>query len=191
MKRFMLVITALMAASAARDAAAQGFVNAFVSTTLTSPSPSGTKSKPGYGVAVGSLGKFVGFDTEMAYYPELLDNTANALAKSRVITFSGDTLLGPTIGPIKAYGALGFGGLHLNVTSLSSVIIPNPTSISTNYFTVNAGAGVMGFAAHFGVRADLRYFRAYGFDVADLQGSGLTLSHFNFWRASVGLAAKF
>jgi hypothetical protein len=34
----------------------------------------------------------------MAYYPEVVDKTANSLAKNRVITFSGNTLIGPTIG---------------------------------------------------------------------------------------------
>ena len=192
MKRFMLVAAALLVVSVARDAVAQGFVSPFVGTTLSSPSPSGSSTKPGYGIAFGNLGKVVGFDTEIAYYPEVLDNTANALAKNRVFTFSGDTLIGPTIGRVKPYGAFGFGDLHLNVTSLSSVVIPNPASISTNYFTFNAGGGVMGFfTTHLGVRGDLRYFRAYGFKVTDLQSSGITLDHFDFWRASIGLAARF
>ena len=194
MKRFVLVAAALVvvSVSAARDAAAQGFVSPFVGTTLTSPSPSGSRSKPGFGIAFGTLGKIVGFDTEIAYYPEVLDNTTNALAKNRVLTFSGDTLIGPTIGRVKAYGAIGFGNLHLNVTSLRSAIIPNPASISSNYFTFNAGGGVAGFfTTHLGMRGDLRYYRAYGFDVTDLQSTGITLDRFDFWRASVGLAAKF
>lgn len=71
-------------------------------------------------------------------------------------------------------------------------MIPNPASISTNYFAVNAGGGVMGFVApHLGVRADLRYFRAYGFKLTDLETAGLALDRFDFWRASVGIAVKF
>src|SRR5580700_2873698 len=129
MKRFTLMAAALVLACLARDAAAQGFINPFVGTTLTSPSAKGSSSKPGFGVAFGSVGKVFGFESELAYYPEVLDNAANALAKNKVITFSGNTLIGPTIGPIKAYGAFGFGDLYLNVTSLSSVVIPNPASI--------------------------------------------------------------
>ena len=85
------------------------------------------------------------------------------------------------------------GDLFLNVQSLSSVIVPNPTSVSSNYFTLNVGGGVMGFFTnHLGVRGDLRYYRAYGFSVADLQTAGtIALDHFDFWRASVALAAKF
>ena len=192
MKRLMWVLVALTA-FAARDAAAQGFISPFIGTTLSSPSPSGSTSKPGFGVAFGSMGGIVGFDTEFAYFPELLDNSASGLAKSRVITYSSDALIGPMIGPIKAYGAVGAGGLYLNVESLASIIIPNPASLSSNYFTFNVGGGVIGFFnKHLGVRGDLRYYKAYGVDFAAIQSSGqLVLNHFDFWRASIGLAAKF
>jgi hypothetical protein len=57
---------------------------------------------------------------------------------------------------------------------------------------VNVGGGAAGFfTAHLGVRGDLRYFRAYGFKITDLQSAGFALDRFDFWRASVGLVAKF
>ena len=68
----------------------------FPDTTAT-----GRSTKPGFGVAFGSLGKFVGGETEIAYFPEVIDNAANALSKSQVISFAADTLLGPTIGRVK------------------------------------------------------------------------------------------
>src|SRR6266550_2491284 len=191
MNRFVL-LAALLLLFAAHDAAAQGFVSPFIGTTLSSPTATGTSTKPGYGIALGALGKFIGAETEIAYYPEVIDNATNALAKSRVISFSGDTLIGPTIGRVKAYGAVGAGDLHLNVTRLSSLVIPNPSSLSNDYFSFNVGGGVMGFVtSHLGVRADLRYFRAFGIKTTDLDNAaltGLALDHFNFWRASVGLA---
>jgi len=192
MNRFTIVGSALLLLCLARDGAAQAFINPFVGVTLTSPSASGSSSKRGFGVAFGRVGRIVGFESEIAYYPEVLENTANNLAKNKVITFSGDTLIGPTIGPVKPYGAFGLGNLYLNVTSVSSVVVPNPESISTNYFTFNAGGGVMGFfGAHLGVRGDLRYYRALGFKFTDVEGAGLALDRFDFWRASIGLAAKF
>jgi hypothetical protein len=197
MKRLTIVASAVLLLCLPRDSAAQGFVNPFVGVTLTSPSTKGSSSKPGFGVAFGKIGKIVGGESEIAYYPEVLDKTANSLAKSRVITFSGNTLIGPMIGPVKVYGALGVGDLYLNVSSLSSIVIPNPTSISTNYFTFNAGGGVMGFfGSHFGVRGDLRYYRSFGFKFADINApgaglGGLSLDRFDFWRASFGVVAKF
>jgi hypothetical protein len=191
MKRITVLTWSLFLACAARDAAAQTFINPFVGTTLTSPSTN-SSSKPGFGVAFGRAGKIVGGETEIAYYPELLNDAANALAKNRVITFSGNTLIGPTIGPVKVYGALGLGDLYLNVTSLSSLLIPTPATISTNYLTVNVGGGAMGFfASHFGVRGDLRYYRAFGFKLTDVQSAGLSLDRFDFWRANIGVVAKF
>jgi Outer membrane protein beta-barrel domain len=198
MKRLTIIASALLLLGLARNGAAQGFINPFVGVTLTSPSAKGGSSKPGFGVAFGGIGGIVGGETEFAYYPEVLDKTANSLAKSRVITFSGGTIIGPTIGAVKPYGAFGVGNLNLNVTSLASLVIPNPTSFSSNYFTFNVGGGVMGFfGSHLGVRGDLRYYRAFGFkfdEVAATSGSGLgglALDRFDFWRAGFGLVAKF
>jgi hypothetical protein len=197
MKRLTILVSALLLLCFPRDGAAQGFINPFVGVTLTSPSTKGSSSKPGFGVAFGKIGKIIGGESEIAYYPEVLDKTANNLSKSKVITFSGNTLIGPMIGPVKAYGALGVGDLYLNVTSLASVVVPNPTSVSTNYFTFNVGGGVMGFfGPHFGVRGDLRYYKAFGFKFTDINVAGaglggLALDKFDFWRASFGLVAKF
>ena len=192
MKPSAFVAAVFLVLAGARGAAAQIFVNPFVDTTLSAPSTSGSRSQPGFGIAIGNVGTIVGFETEFAYHPELFDNAANALAKSHVLTLAQNILVGPTIGRVKPYGAAGAGDLYLNVTRLSSVVIPSPESISTNYFTVNVGGGVMGFVtAHLGVRADLRYYRAYGFKLTDLQTAGLALDRFDFWRAGVGVVAKF
>jgi hypothetical protein len=188
-----VLVLALFVAAGGSTASAQVFVNPYVDTTLDAPSPTGNNTRAGFGVSFGNVGRIVGFETDLAYQPEIIDNTANALAKSRVLVFSGNVLVGPTIGRVKPYGAVGAGNLNLNVTSLSSVVIPNPTSFSNNYLTVNFGGGVMGFFTnHLGMRGDLRYFRAYGFDVNDFEGAGaLALDQFSFWRANVGLAVKF
>ena len=191
-ERRAIVAAALLLLCLPRDGAAQGFINPFVGTTLTSPSASGGSSAPGFGVAFGRLGPVVGFDSEIAYYPEVLDKAANNLAKNNVITFSANALIGPTIGPVKVYGGAGIGDLHLNVTSVSSLVVPNPANVSANYLTFNAGGGVMGFfTTRLGVRGDLRYYRALGFKIADLEGTGLTLDRFDFWRAALGLVVTF
>ena len=192
MKPSVIVAAVFLVVLGARGAAAQIFVNPFVDTTLSSPSAVGSSSQPGFGVSIGNVGKVVGFETELSYQPELIDNSANALAKSRVFTVSGNLLVGPTIGRVKPYGAAGVGNLNLNVTRLSSLVIPSPESISSNYLTVNVGGGIMGFVTtHLGVRADLRYYRAYGFKLTDLETAGLALDRFDFWRAGVGVVAKF
>jgi hypothetical protein len=185
-------VACLLVACFASTAAAQGFISPFAATTLSSPSSLGSTTKPGFGIALGGIGGFFGGEIEFAYYPQLLDNSANALSQNKVVTFSGNTLIGPKIGPVKVYGAFGVGDLHLNVTSASSLLIPNPQSISNNYFTFNVGGGVMVLlGAHLGVRGDLRYYRAFGFNASDIQSGTLTLSHFDFWRAAGGLVVTF
>jgi len=191
MKRFTIAAAFLLLVAVSRDAAAQGFISPFLGTTLSSPSDAGSHTKPGYGVAFGALGKVIGGETEIAYFPELLDNSANAIAKNKIVTFSGNTLIGPTVGRVKPYLGLGAGNLHLNVTSLSNVVLPN-ADFSKNYFTFNVGGGVIGFFTdHLGARGDLRYTRAFGNKIEDLATTGLSLDKFNFWRATFGLAVKF
>jgi len=192
MKRLTVLIGALLV-FAAHDAAAQGFINPFIGTTLSSPTASGSSTKAGFGVAFGGLGKVVGGETEIAYFPEVIDNTANAIDKNRVFMFSGDALIGPTIGGrAKPYFAIGAGDLHLNVTGLSNLVLPAADSISNNYFTFNAGGGVIGFfTKHFGARGDLRYTKAFGIKIEDLAAAGIALDKFDFWRANFGLAIKF
>jgi len=188
--RLLLIASLLLCL--ARPAAAQGFVSPLIATTVTSPSSLGTATKPGYGIALGGIGGFFGAETEVAYYPEMMDNAANGLSQNKVVTFSGSTLLGPKIGPVKVYGAFGAGDLYLNVTSASSIVVPNPQSVSNNYLTINAGGGAMGFIGeHLGIRGDARYYKAYGFKPADVQSSTFTLDRFDFWRIAGELVVKF
>ena len=192
MNRFIALTAALLVVIATQDAAAQAFISPFVGTTLTSPTSTGSSTKPGYGVSLGALGGVIGGESEFAYFPEIIDNSANAIAKNKIITFSGGMLIGPTMGRVKPYVAIGAGNLHLNVTRLSTVVVPTAESISNNYFTFNAGGGVIGFFTdHLGVRGDLRYTRAFGIKIEDLETTGLALDKFNFWRAAFGLAVKF
>jgi len=189
LKRLTILSATVLMLCLARDAAAQIFINPFIGTTLSSPSPSGDSSKPGYGVALGSVGRIIGFETEFAYFPELLDNSANNIAKNHVFTLSGEVLVGPAVGPVKVYVAAGMGGLTLDVTSVSTAVVPNSTSASETYFSFNVGGGVIGFFSdHWGVRGDVRYYRALGFKIGE--NENLALDQFDFWRANIGLAIK-
>jgi hypothetical protein len=193
MRSAVVVFTATLAlALSARGASAQAFLNPYIDTTFATPSLHSDGTKPGFGASFGVAGKIVGFETDISYYPELIDKSANALAKSDVFTFSGSLLVGPRIGSVRPYGAIGAGDLLLNVTSVSSVLVPNPASISNHYFSFNAGGGLMGyFGSHLGVRGDLRYFKAYGFNLDDLAAAHLSLNSFDFWRANIGLLVTF
>jgi hypothetical protein len=190
--KLVLVGVMLLSFSASQKAEAQGFlINPFFNTTLTSPSGSGGHTKRGYGVAFGTNGKIFGAETEISYHPEIIDTTLIG-AKSKVLTFSEDLVIGPTIGHVKGYGAVGAGDLHLNVSSLSKLASADAESLSSNYFTINFGGGAIGYVTkNLGIRGDLRYLRAYGIDFAALEAENFSLKHFDFWRLNIGLVAKF
>ncbi|MEO7189576.1 MAG: outer membrane beta-barrel protein [Vicinamibacterales bacterium] len=190
MNRSIAIISAFLLLGAARETSAQGFVSPIVAATLNSPTSADGHGKPGFGMAFGRMGAVVGAETEIAYFSEFLKNSANGTAKNTALTFSADALIGPTMSHVKPYVALGAGSLILNVTNVASVVVPTPDSIGNNYFTFNAGGGVMGFFTdHLGARADLRYTRAFGFNIDEK--AGLALKRFDFWRASFGIALKF
>ena len=193
--RLILIGVTLLTFSAAQKAEAQGFIiNPFFTTTLTSPSGGG-HTKPGVGLAFGTNRKILSLETEIAYHPQIIDTALDG-SKSKVLTFSGDMIIGPTIGHVKGYGAVGAGDLHLNFKSLSKLAATDMDSLASNYFTFNVGGGAIYYLTdHLGVRADLRYLRAYGIDFAALEAAeatdSLSLKHFDFWRLNIGLAAKF
>ena len=196
MKSVYAAAAALVIVFAPRGAAAQQpsfFISPFVDTTLTSPSGSGGSSKAGFGVSFGTVGRIIGAETEITYHPQIIDNDVNALAKSHVLTFAENILIGPTIGRVKPYGTIGGGDLHLNFTSLSSATSTTPESISNNYFTLDYGGGVAYFFnKRVGARGDLRYYRAYGLNFDELESSGgLKFNKFDFWRASFGAEFTF
>jgi opacity protein-like surface antigen len=67
---------------------------------------------------------------------------------------------------------------------------------SNGKFGWNIGLGLVSFAGHWGVRTDLRYYRANSDDSApDFSSteevSKSLISGLTFWRANVGLAARW
>lgn len=193
MRYFMRVMIAGMVVCSlgtSREAAAQGFLNPFVGATLSSPSPLGGRSQPGFGVSFGSIGLIFGGDFEIAYYPEVIDSQANGLDNSKAITFAATTMIGPRIGPVKIYGAFGVGDTILSAAPFSTLTNPSPSNLTSHYFTLNSGGGIMVFFGRLGVRVDVRHYRAYGFNFSDVQGTA-GFDQLRFWRGTAGLAVRF
>jgi hypothetical protein len=197
MKSLLVVAALAFVGAAPRSAGAQTlFLSPFIDTTLTSPSGSGGASKAGFGVSIAKFGGIVGAETEIAYSPQILDNDTNALAKSHVFTGSESLMVGPRIDKAKPYFVIGAGDLYLNAQSASLGLPGNlgaiTASMSNNYFTINVGGGAMYFFnKRIGARADLRYFKAYGLNISDLENSGLKFNKFDFWRAGFGVSFAF
>ena len=102
---------------------------------------------------------------------------------------------------VQPYVSGGVGGVQLRSSDIRTPALPTSnltTSSSQMKFGGNIGAGVMGFAGNFGIRADVRYFTVFGNSVstdpnvaaADLFAQNL-LSGLDFWRANLGIAFRW
>jgi opacity protein-like surface antigen len=102
---------------------------------------------------------------------------------------------------VQPYVSGGLGVVQLSSSDIRTPLLPTSnvtTSSNQTSFGGNIGAGVMGFAGNFGVRADVRYFRAFNSGVstdpnvaaADLFARNL-LSGLDFWRANLGIAVRW
>ena len=181
----MLATTALCSVAVPRPAAAQeSFVNFLIGNTATSTdSGAGDGPRAVYGIAFGSLVPKAGAEIEFVYLPQLFET--GVVSTSRAFSVMGDVFVGPTIGPVRVYGAIGVGDFYVNLSAPAA-------DFSSHYLTVNGGAGVaVFFGSHLGVRGDLRYFRPTGLIADDLQQVGVDPEQLKFWRRTVGLTLKF
>ena len=136
------------------------------------------------GVALGSMGSFLGFEEEFAYAKDFF-GTAPGLS-SNVLTLMSNLMIAPDIGPVRPYviGGLGLIKSHVELTPASVF------TSSNNDFGWDVGGGLaIILGGHVGVRGDIRYFHAF----QDLKVLGLTIgdTKLDFGRASAGLVLKF
>jgi len=150
-----------------------------------------------YGLSLAQMGKgAVGWEVDFGYSPNFFENgtAGNGFQfanDSNVTTLTGNVIVGIPIGghggSIRPYAVGGVGLIRSNVQDVGALF-----DVTTkNDLGLDVGAGAMGFVAqNVGIRGDVRYFR--GFRGADSNSvTGLALSNFDFWRASVGVSFKF
>src|SRR6476620_8797033 len=125
----MVVATILCGVAVPRRAAAQeSFVNFRVGNTTTSSDSGGDGPRAVFGIAFGSLVPKAGAEIEFVYRPPLFD--PGLVHRSRAFSVMGNVFVGPTIGPVRIYGAIGVGDLYVNLSSLTA-------DFSSHYLTVN------------------------------------------------------
>jgi len=78
----------------------------------------------------------------------------------------------------------------------NNAAVANAFNPDESRFGGNIGAGIMGFAGNWGIRADVRYFRAMSRDtIASTISSGTSdlniLPGLDFWRANIGVALRW
>jgi opacity protein-like surface antigen len=170
-------------------ASAQGFVSPFIGYDFSGdsgcPELAGCEDKNlNFGVGFGTMGSILGFEMDFGYAKDFFGESADY--SSSVLTFTGNVLLGPQIGPVRPYGAAGLGLIKTNVdfTTLGLLETDN------NHFGWDLGGGLMIFFGEtVGIRGDIRHFHAF----QDLSLLGLTIgdTKLDFGRASGSLVFRF
>jgi len=151
-----------------------------------------------YGASLGHMGGgIVGFEIDFGYSPNFFETFAGAddeftfADDSNVTTLMANLLLGVPVGGqsgpgIRPYGVAGVGLVRTHVVEASGFF----DDLDSNDFGFNIGAGINGFFSdNIGIRADVRYFRAFADD--DEEDFDLGLSDFDFWRATLGVTFRF
>jgi opacity protein-like surface antigen len=174
-----------------RDAAAQGFISPFIGYNFGGQSgcqqiTNCNDKRTDWGVSFGVVGSIVGFETEFGYTKNFFGESS--AQTSDVLTWMGNFMLAPKIGPVQPYGVIGLGLMR---TTVQATLLG--TSGDQNQFGWDGGGGVMVFfSQHIGVRGDVRYFRS--FQIVDLSSFpilGFNQSKLDYGRVSAAAVFKF
>jgi opacity protein-like surface antigen len=183
------VLALALIVGAPTHARAQAFVSPFIGYDFggdaSCPQITSCENKKlNFGVSLGTTGRVLGFEEELAYAKDFF-GTAPSLS-SNVLTLMSNAMIIPKIGPVRPYALAGLGLIKTHVEFTPSSVLTS----NNNNFGWDVGGGVAAFfGAHAGVRGDIRYFHAF----QDLNALGFTLSDMklDFGRASVGLVLTF
>ena len=182
-----VLMTAALVGAPSTARADDWFVSPFLGAQFGADAP---QTSPGVGVSAGWLGHFVvGGEGEVTYAPEFFARNG-FLTERRMSDVMGTALVPVPWGRTKMvtpYGAFGLGSIMPKLAEAGDLV-----TLDERVFAMNVGGGAMVFAnEHVGVRGDVRYVRALRQPDDNGGAFGLDLSTFHYWRASVGLVARF
>ncbi len=136
------------------------------------------------GIAFGNYGELFGLEEEFAYAKDFYGDTPSY--ESSIATLMTNFLLSPNVGRIKPYGLIGVGLIKSNVEFGQ---LNNLTS-NLNTIAWDLGGGIVfQFSDRFGVRGDVRFFRAMkDREIFGIQATG---SKIEFSRIGIGALIFF
>jgi opacity protein-like surface antigen len=179
----------LLGVSSIRDANAEGFVSPIFGYNFGGDSgcPHITNCEDkhlNWGIAFGALGSVVGFEAEFAHTSDFLGQVSNQ--STDVLTFMGNFMLAPKIGPVQPYG---LGGIGLIRTSVEEAVESN----DENQIGYDVGGGLMVFfGRHIGIRGDIRYFHSFQIlDLSRFPNLQINKTKIDYGRAGVAAVFKF
>ncbi len=188
-RALLLALTIGLFGDGAQPASAQVFVSPIVGYNYGGdsgcPNVTGCEDKNlNLGIAIGNYGDLFGLEEEFAYAKDFYGDAA--AYESSVVTLMTNVLLTPDVGRIKPYGLVGIGLIKSNVQFGQL----DQLTTNLNTFAWNLGGGITAqFTDRFGIRGDVRYFKAMkDFEIFGIDALGSTLK---FSRIGVGLEIFF
>jgi opacity protein-like surface antigen len=150
----------LLFVGSAREAHAEGFISPFIGYNFGGDSGcqailNCSDKRLNYGVSFGALGAIVGFEAELGYTKNFFGETS--AQTSNVLTFMGNFMLAPKLGPVQPYGLVGAGLIRTSAEATATSV-----SSDENQFGWDVGGGLMVFfSQHVGLRGDVRYYHSF------------------------------
>ena len=151
-------------------------------------------SRFNWGASFGFMGAgVIGLEADFGYSPDFFGKTD--FGGTSVFSAMGNLLLGIPFGGqqgfgVRPYGLVGFGVMRTDGDAFSDPLLFEENKVAWNF-----GGGVMiFFASHVGIRADLRYLRAFeAQDVLDELAIDLDdqPGELDFARGSLGFILRF
>jgi hypothetical protein len=181
--RCLLVVGTVSCVWAPGAARADGlFVPWFGSAFAQDPDDTGRAS---VGVSYGSVssGDLFGFELDVGYTPSFF-GAESAVGKNSMVTLMADLIAGPSFETragkgVRPYGVFGVGLIH-----------PQVGGNADNNFGWSAAGGLIGYLnSNFGLRFDVRYFRAVD-NTSAANTIQLEPGSIHFWRAFVGVVIR-
>ena len=154
------------------------------------------EQKAMFGASLGWMGAgIVGFEVDFGYSPNFFESTTGSgnfeFGDSNLTTLMGNLLVGVPIGGQHGVGFRPYavGGVGIIKSSIGDA--EDLFDVDSTNWGFNVGAGAMFFFTDkVGLRGDVRYFRSLQDDEPDDEFD-IGLSHFRFWRGTVGVTFRF
>jgi opacity protein-like surface antigen len=169
---------------------------------------SADNSSVDFGGSLGYTSGWFGAEFLAGFTPNFQMSNRFFSDEPQVNTYMFNLMAGVPIGPNKNFQPFVSGGIGAMTLRSDDLSGDDPNDFNENFasddsqFGSNIGFGVMGFAENVGVRADVRYFRAFGDNALenalDLDPNTFddsspinVLPGLDFWRANIGLAFRW
>jgi opacity protein-like surface antigen len=188
-RALLFALTLVLMGGAAQPASAQVFLSPMIGYDFGGDSgcPSITNCQEknlNVGLAFGNYGNLFGIEEEFAYAKDFYGDVPSY--ESSVFTLMTNFLIVPGGGRAKPYALVGIGLIKSNVEFGQL----NQLTSELNTVAWDLGGGITyQFSDRFGVRGDIRYFKAMkDFEIFGIAAQG---SRVNFSRAAMGLEFFF